>query len=224
MRQDIKINLQTSDIVLENKKQYQLRPFQWIDNPGGLSRYIYGEVTIPAIVSQKTIMENGFYVAIPYTPKYKEFKVRIKRTYSDTDFSYIMNPIDGTEWFTAQYGLYGGEMQNVFASQLKLLADNYYFCTINNGTIQFHPAQEMDFNISPCKNQNANMLLACVPTNNYRYPLAGVGLIRWVNGNLSKASLAERLMSEFNSDGVVVKNASYDYDTQHISLDLQEVE
>jgi hypothetical protein len=68
------------------------------------------------------------------------------------------------------------------------------------------------------------MLLACVPTNNYRYPISGVGLIRWTNGNMSKVSLADRIMSEFNDDGVIVKNASYDYDTKQMSLDLKEME
>jgi len=224
MRKDIQIHIQTGDIVLGAQNQYKLRDFQWVSNPTGLTRYIYGEITIPAVFTENLIKNEGFYIQIPYTPKYKEFMVRIKREYTSEDYSYIQNPVDGSNWFLVKVGMYGGELENAFASQLRLISNSDYYCAFNGGIIQIYSAKESDFNIVICQRQNANMLLACVPTNNYRYPISGVGLIRWTNGNMSKVSLADRIMSEFNDDGVIVKNAAYDYDTKQMSLDLKEME
>lgn len=223
MRKDIEIHINTGDITLVSKNRYQLRDFQWVDNPTGLTRYIYGEITIPAIVTEQLVKSDGIYVHIPYTPKYKEFMVRIKRTYSATDFSYLQNPVDGSEWFLVKSAIYGQSYGNVFASQLKMISDDDFYCAFDKGVINIFSAKESDMNIIRCQRQNANMMLACVPTNNYRYPISGVGLIRWKNGNMSRISLADRLMSEFNDDGVIVNNAAFDYDTNQMSLDLKEI-
>lgn len=223
MRRDIEIHINTGDITLVSKKRYQLRDFQWVNNPTGLTRYIYGEITIPAIVTEKSVKSDGIYVQIPYTPKYKEFMVRIKRTYSATDFSYLQNPVDGSEWFLAKSAIYGQSYGNVFASQLKMISDDDFYCAFDKGAVNIFSAKESDMNIIRCQRQNANMMLACVPTNNYRYPISGVGLIRWKNGNMSRISLADRIMSEFNDDGVIVNNASFDYDTNQMSLDLKDM-
>ena len=62
-------------------------------------------------------------------------------------------------------------------------------------------------------------MLACIPSNNYRYPLAGVGLVRWVNStNIESGELATILQREFAADGVTVNNAQYDYDTQSMNI------
>lgn len=224
MRRDIEIHIQTGDITLVSKHRYQLSEFKWVENPSGLTRYIYGEITVPYTFTENYIKSEGLYIHIPYTPKYKEFMVRIRREYDNNDFSYLQNPVDGSEWFLVQSSIYGIETKNIFASQLKLVSDTDFYCKFNNGTISIYSASRSDFNIVRCQRQNANMLLACVPTNNYRYPLSGVGLIRWKHGNMSRVSLADRIMSEFNDDRVIVNHASFDYETYQLSLDLKEME
>ena len=46
MRQDIKVSSETKDVVLSEKGRHTIYPFDWVANPGGLVRYVYGEVTI----------------------------------------------------------------------------------------------------------------------------------------------------------------------------------
>lgn len=66
-------------------------------------------------------------------------------------------------------------------------------------------------------------MLACNPSNNYRYPVSGIGLVRWINAvNINKGNLAEVMQREFLEDGVIVKEASYNYELQeidHLELD-----
>ena len=220
MRKDIEIHIGTGDITLPSKNNYQLRDFQWVQNPTGLSRYIYGEIIVPSNLSANTLYNKGVYVAIPYTPIYKEFMVRIKRLYENGLYEYLQNPADGTEWFVAKCNLYGTKgYKNVYASQLKMIADNDYYFQFDKGTMNVYSAIESDLNIVKANRQNSNMLLACVPTNNYRYPISGVGLIRWMNGNMDYTALADTIKSEFTDDGVVVNSASFDYDTHQLSLD-----
>lgn len=225
MRKDIEIHIGTGDITLPSKNNYQLRNFQWVQNPTGLSRYIYGEIVVPSNLSANTLYDKGVYAAIPYTPIYKEFMVRIKRLYENGLYEYLQNPADGTEWFVVKGNLYGmKEYKNIYASQLMMIADNDYYFQFDKGVANVYSALESDLNIVKANRQNSNMLLACVPTNNYRYPISGVGLIRWMNGNMDYTALADTIKSEFADDGVVVNSASFDYDTNQISIDATSAE
>jgi hypothetical protein len=225
MRKDIEIHIGTGDITLPSKNNYQLRDFQWVQNPTGLSRYIYGEIIVPSNLSANTLYNKGVCAAIPYTPIYKEFMVRIKRLYENGLYEYLQNPADGTEWFVVKCNLYGTNgYKNVYASQLKMVADNDYYFQFDKGILNVYSAMESDLNIVKANRQNSNMLLACVPTNNYRYPISGVGLIRWMNGNMDYTALADTIKSEFTDDGVVVNSASFDYNTHQLSLDATPAE
>lgn len=220
MRKDIEIHIGTGDITLPSKNNYKLRDFQWVENPAGLSRYTYGEIIVPSNLSEREIKEHGVYVSIPYTAKYKEFMVRVKRQYENGTGEYLQNPVNGTVWFTAMSNLYGsGSNKNLYASQLIMIADSEYYIQFDKGAVNIFAASETDLNIVKADRQNSNMLLACVPTNNYRYPISGIGLIRWMNGNANSTELAETIQSEFANDGVTVNSASFDYDTFQLHLD-----
>lgn len=220
MRKDIQININTGDIVIESQNSVTIRSFNWVDNPSGFSRYIYGEITVPWHIPESQIKSNGLYIVIPYTSIYKEFYIRVKRLYADQSYSFIVNPVDGTEWFLVRAGLYGREMTNVYASQLLSISEDRFYVKLNEGFIDLYSGDESDVNIVSANRQNANLLLKCLPTNNYRYPLTGVGLIRWTNSNINHTQLSATLQKEFEADGVYVKNASYDMESKDLHLDL----
>lgn len=219
MRKDIEIHIGTGDITLPSKNSYTLRDFQWVSNPTGLSRYIYGEVIVPSNLSEQSIKKNGVYTSIPYTPKYKEFMIRVKRLYDNGSYEFIQNPSDGTEWFLVKVAQYGGIVVNAIASQLLTISESDFYFQFDGGVAKLYSALESDLHIVKADIQNSNMLLACVPSNNYRYPLTGVGLVRWTNGNMDYTHLAERIESEFSDDGISVNSASFDYDTKQLSID-----
>ena len=219
MRKDIEIHIGTGDITLPSKNNYTLRDFQWVSNKTGLSRYIYGEVIVPSNLSEQSIKKNGVYTSIPYTPKYKEFMIRVKRLYDNGSYEFIQNPSDGTEWLLVKVAQYGGTVVNAIASQLLTISESDFYFQFDGGVAKLYSALESDLHIVKADRQNSNMLLACVPSNNYRYPLTGVGLVRWTNGNMDYTHLAERIESEFSDDGISVNSASFDYDTKQLSID-----
>ena len=220
MRRDIEVKAFTCDMTLVNERRFVIYPFEWVTNPTGLQRYIYGEITVPAYVPENTLLQNGMYITIPYTPKYKEIMIRIKRMIGATSYTYLQNPVDGSDWFVAKVGMYGTELQNAYASQLLLVSEGSLHVRVDGGAVVLYDAEELDFNIVKANRQNGHMLLKCVPTNNYRYPVTGVGLIRWTNSNIEYTKLSEILQREFQDDGVTVMDASYDFDTKDLYLDL----
>lgn len=228
MRKDIEIHINTGDITLTSKNKVILRDFQWLENtPTGMEqRYLYGEVTVPAFVLEDSVFEHGIYVVIPYTPIYKEIKLKVKREYTENNVQYLRNPKDGSEWFAVQCSLYGNEATNIFASQLMSVSEDRFYLSFTGGTILLYSGHENDMTIVKANTQNKNMLLKCVPGNNYRYPLTGVGLIRWTNSNISVTKLAQVLKEQFAADGTPVIHAKYDFDNKqlHLMLDTSNVD
>jgi hypothetical protein len=220
MRKDIEIHINTGDLAFTHGDTPVTYEFQWVNNPGSLTRYIYGEIIVPSTLSVKHIMDKGLNVTIPYTPVYKEFYIRIKRQLDAENYSYVQNPVDGSDWFLVQTGLYGGRCKNVFASELSLISFDNFYCKVFENTIRIYAAGKTDFNIVPALRQNTNMMLSCIPTNNYRYPLVGVGLIKWTKSNIDKTDLAETLQRQFTNDGTPVISATFNYDTMNLDLKL----
>lgn len=220
MRKDIEIHINTGDITLSPRNEFEPQPFTWVDNPDGLQRYAYGEIAIPASVSEARIKTNGIYITIPYTPIYKEFCIRVKRYYSDTLYTYMRNPVDGSEWFLVKAAKYGKQFENIYVSELMTISEMSFYIRFNKGIAELYSSSDSDVNIIKANRQNANLLLKCIPSNNYRYPLTGVGLIVWTKSNMDKSNLANILQREFERDGVQVNNASYDFETNDLYLDL----
>lgn len=227
-RKDIEIHIQTADVAISPQKEVKLSKFRWVtgvDTAEELERYIYGEVEVPFSVSESAIRNNGIYVTIPYTPKYKEFKIRIVRMDSNGLGAYVFNKTNGTPWFVVKSAMYGKELSNVFASTLPMISETSFYIKPELQHARIYSSDNSDFNIVRVNRQNANCLLACVPGCNYRYPLSGVGLIRWINSNnVAATGLTEILQSEFEADGVKVQKAVYNYDTKQMELKLKVLE
>ena len=176
MRKDIELHIETGDVAIDPQNSPRMRDFRWVNEPSLLSRYIYGEIDVPYSVSERTVRQNGVFFVIPYTPIYQEFKIRIRRVNEDGSFLYVINEVDGTEWHLVKSALYGGVLQNVFASTLPTISESGFFVNLEDGIARLYASSQSDFNIVKANRQNTNCMLACFPGGNYRYPLTGVGL------------------------------------------------
>ena len=234
MRKDIQINIDTKDIVFSPDGDRFFSGLEWLDGvpEGELQEYLYGEVTVSQ-KPERILLSEGIYVKVPYTPKYLPVKLRIRQPDSAGGYVYASNPANGSVWFDIKARISGAQPREVMASELILIhEDSYHLCfetyavkagsnttPVPTGTLTVYSAFPSDFNIVRADTQNSNLLLACIPGNSYRYPLSGVGLIRWLNGNLSQSQVAQTIQDEFAEDGVVVRNASFDDGSQQLYLD-----
>ena len=170
MRKDIEISVNTADVKLVASTQLQKATFNWIDNPDGLTRYMYGEVVIPHSVSIGDLKDIGVEVVVGYCPLYKEFCVRIKSLSANGSFEFLKNPNDGSEWFICQSYIPHQGHKNTFASELIAIGNDVY-CVRLEGHRGLSGGLPVDYNIIEANRQNAKMLLLCHPGNNNRYPI-----------------------------------------------------
>ena len=220
MRRDIEVNTSTNDMILTDTNKLKAYPFKWVYE-GDLE--VSGEITIPNTLDVSVLHNEGVRVEIPYTPIYKPIRIRIVRQYDDKTFVPIINPVNGTEWFNIYTCLWNQQKsKQICASQLIMVNYDHYIIQLNNteGVGYIWSAVCSDAVNIVANIQNRNLLLKCIPTNNYRYPTTGVGLVRFLHANLKQTELAKILHDEFEADKVMVKSAAFDSFTGDIDLDL----
>lgn len=219
MRRDIQINTSINDIVLKDQNKLSTYSFKWVSE-GDI--YLLGEITIPHTFDVKKLQTEGVRIEIPYTPIYKPFKVRVIRTFDANTSMAVINPVNGSEWFVVRTKLWNQQNEQLCASQLVMVNQDAYIVQLDNtdGIGYIWSAKSVDaVNIS-ANIQNRNLLLQCIPSNCYRFPTSGVGLVRFLHSNLSQTTLANILQDEFKADKVTVKGAAFDSFTGDIELDL----
>lgn len=235
MRRDIEINIGTKDIVLKPMESPVFSDFRWLDGvpEGELQEYLYGEITVPSYKPERVILSDGLNVKIGYKPIYYPMKMRVRQINDDGESVYATNPTNGSIWFNVKTQFYGGDRADVMASELPLIHEDSYHLVferqsmkvagsetlVPTGNIIIFSAYVSDFSIARADSQNTSLLIECIPGNNYRYPLTGVGAVRWINGNMNQSEVAETLQSEFANDGVTIRSASYDDDEQKLYID-----
>ena len=219
MRRDIQINTSISDMVLKNQNRLSTYPFKWMSES---DLYLIGEITIPHTFDVNKLQTEGVKIEIPYTPIYKPFKVRIVRTFDADHSMAVINPVNGSEWFEVYTKLCSQQNTQLCASQLIMVSQDTYIVQLDNvnGVAYIWSANNTDAVNVVANIQNRNLLLQCIPSNSYRFPTSGVGLVRFLHANLSQTTLANILQDEFKADKVTVKSAAFDSYTGDIELDL----
>lgn len=205
MRKDIEINIETGDVTLGVVAKEVKYPFAWLSTPEGEDA-LYGEVVIPQAMSLDGAVERGVACDIPYIGKAKPINVRIRK--------------DGTENETGWYTIKTADGKDIPASSLRAISRRGFTLIPDGVMCRLYAFGTTDFNIVDANHQNTDLLLACVPTNSYRYPTSGVGLIRWKNSHMSGTGLSDTLKREFEADGVTISFASYDFETHGLDLTI----
>lgn len=217
MRKDIQINTQTGDFVFNEQDSLALYPFEWISE-GDLT--LMGQVTLPANYDIDKLSTLGVNILIPYTPIYKPIQLRIVRDFGENSRRALINPLNNTEWFDVYTKLYGADLMKICASQLFMIHFERYVVQLNESMVYLWAQSATDMQNVDANFQNRNLLLKCVPSNCYRYPLSGVGLVRYLHSSLNRSGLADKLQSEFKADKVTVRNAAFNPYTSDLELDL----
>lgn len=217
MRRDIQINTATNDIVLKNQSIIGEQAFDWLEDE---DLFLTAQITIPSNFDIKQLYTTGVKIKIPYTPIYKPIKIRFGRDFGGGNIRIVINPTDNSEWFEVHTRLFGLQDKILYASQLIMVSQDYYLIQINKGVAYLWSNAISDMVNINANIQNRNLLLQCVPSNNYRYPTSGVGLIKYLHANLSHSGLAEKLQTEFKDDKVEIINAAFNSYSGDLELDL----
>ena len=216
MRRDIQVNTQIGDMVLTDSNSVSTYPFEWLYERDS---NIYGCVTLPAYF-ERSNFEYGVKINIPYIPMYKTIKLKFVQDYGDGNTRTFINTSDNSEYFDVHSKLYNLDEKALKASELILIDEENYILQLVGNKLLLWSSKTSDAKNINANIQNRNLLLKCLPSNSYRYPISGVGLIRYLHANISNTDLADVLQSEFEAENVKVLNASFDSDTGNLDLDL----
>jgi hypothetical protein len=217
MRRDIKIDTSIHDIVFHDTNSLNTYDFSWVKE---YDTYILGQITVPSSFSFNTLQTTGVKVSIPYTPIYKPIKIRFVKQYGDIESVEMFNPVSRDYMFELRAKLHGVHDTTLRASQLYMVSQEDYVVSLSNYVAYIWSATSTDMINIAANIQNRNLMLQCIPSNNYRYPTSGVGLVKYLHSPISQTDLANRLKSEFSNDKVTVNSAAFDSDSGDLEMDL----
>ena len=158
---------------------------------------------------------------IPYTPSYRELRVRLCVRTAGGGTEYLTNPSDNGRWYTVRRP----GATPVRLSEFGLLNGEGDYCLVRRGgTLELYSGATTDFRVGAALRQNEVFLLKAAPGMLYQHPTAGVGLIDFLHGNFETTGLASRLQSEFESDRMIINDAYMNSETGELLLDVTEKE
>lgn len=213
MRRDIHINTEINDLEFANADTREPMTFRWTIEQ---DLNVIGEIVLSRNYNINLLYSEGVIVAIPYLPIYKTVKFRVLQTTNDNRYEPVVNLRNNTEYFD----LVSSDGKSLYASQLPAISLDLFCVAITDYRMVAYSGKQTDFEIINADLQNRDMLLQCVESNNYRYPTSGVGLIRYLHSNIANSDLASKLYSEFEADGVKIRNAAFDAEKGKLELDL----
>lgn len=220
-REDIQIDtvygeLETTDIIV-GKSIYDYVMLAYLDGSDN-DNYCYSEIAIPKGYEKKVVDGFQAHVTIPYTPDYKELKIRFRvASQSDTP-QYIINKTNNKIWFRVTFP----DGKPIRVAEFRKLHECNYNLILTDGVLWIYSGKETDLLIKASLSQNQTFLLKATAGNLYQHPLTGVGLIDFLHGNFENTGLAAKLQSEFEADKMIINNAYMDSATGELLLDVEE--
>lgn len=218
MRTDIAINYDTGDLILKKNIPQFTADFTWLDEKED-DYYVYGECTFRYGMTEEHLV-NGVGIYIPQNNKFKKIKLSFKVIDNSNNTYYLLNSSNKKDMFEAL----DRDDKPIYASYLPLISEGFsYRATMKDNTIYISDMYSYDLSITESMEQNKMFLLKCNTANLYSFPTTGVGLINYMNGNISSSDLGEKIKEEYNRDGMYVENASINSETGEVSIKSNEI-
>ncbi len=225
-RQDIDIDAVYGEVNttdgLTNKVIYDFALFPRVEGADN-DLYAYGEITVPQGFENRYSDSAGIHIVIPYTPSYKQLRVRFRVDSGSGDTEYLVNPTDNRTWFPVyRENGEGAVLQVRLAEFAELNGNGNFNLILRRGYLALYSGEDTDFVFQPALRQNEVFLLKASAGNLYQHPTTGVGLIDFLHGNFENTGLAAKLQSEFENDKMIINNAYMDSATGEMLLDVIE--
>ncbi len=226
-RQDIVVDARYGEMeTTDHLTTKTFHDFRFLDRQEGMDNdtYRYAEITVPYGFERKYRDTSGIHACIPYTPEYKRLMVRFPMQSGSGGTEYMINRRTNKVWFPVYRNRDGKNTEIYLPELVSLNEEGYFNLLLEDGFLCIYSGAETDLRIGTAKSQNEIFLLKAASGNLYQHPSSGVGLIDFLHSNLENNGLAARLQSEFDADGMIVRNAYMDSATGELLLDVVEKE
>lgn len=211
MRTDIKIDLQHGELEQVGVPPPYHGSFNWIRED---DYNMYGELNI--VTSGNSInFSKGVGARVPLKCRYKNMFVRVVWNNSEQ-----VNTRNYSEWFE----VVDLDENPVMVSELPLLDKDLHlrFCLADN-KVTVASGVEMEPEVADCCFQDASLILQCNPSQSFYYPLCGVGIDKYLHGDLAGSGISAKIKSELTADGIKPNEVLYNKITGKIELNVEEL-
>lgn len=225
-RKDIQVDTTYGEAVFSGQpSEKKVYAFRLLPEQEGRDndRYAYGEISVGADFAAGYPDKTGISVYIPYVPLYKQLYIRLEVTFPGGDWEYLTNPLDNGHWFPVYVLQTDSTLAPIKLSEMgRINAEGNFYLRFGEGYLTVYSGEDTDFVIEPALRQNEMFLLKSFAGNLYQYPATGVGLLDFLHSSLENTSLAAKLQSEFENDGMIINSAYMDSLTGELLLDVTE--
>jgi hypothetical protein len=207
MRRDIGYNVALDDLILrQDFSAPRADNAVWAI----ISSQLVLQVYVSENITDDMLNDTGVLVNIPYyDDDNTEFRVSFYR-YDSTQGRYVIcYPAGGGASVPADASLYGASKTRVKTWETRIinvLGDCLLIAKSGRAHIG---AAITDLELRNVDNQDAYLLLKSEPGAMLRYPLSGVGIIKWTNSPGNANELYDAIRREMQNDGLTIQNMFY---------------
>lgn len=211
MRTDIKINLQHGELEQVGSPPPYHGSFNWIKED---DYNVYGKLDI-LTNGNNLNFSKGIGAHVPLKCKYKKMLVKVIWNNSEQ-----VNTMNNSEWFEV-IDLNG---EPVMVSELPIIDKKLYlrFYLANNKIIAAS-GLEMEPEVAGSCFQDASLILQCNSSQSFYHPLCGVGIDKYLHGDLAGSGISTKIKSELTADGIKPNEVLYNKTTGKIELSVEEL-
>lgn len=218
MRTDIVMN-PIGDVELGGSKS----PFSVL---GTYKESIGGDDLYEIDLSQYEIKEEdlskGIYCVMPIQYTTNNIKINVKYRYGFSEIIYqtgylsLINRYD-VVIKSSDLQRYINDFNQMFSALVFLALDK-----VKNKFV-FYNGESIDFEVDESMNQNKDLILKTTKSTLYWSQTIGVGLVDYLNSDLSDRKAIQNIIESFGIDGMSIVSMKVDNDTGEIILKTKEV-
>lgn len=210
MRTDIKMDVDNGDINFLNTPPAASSTLEWVAED---DLYVYGECVIANYLDFESL-SSGIGLTIPRKDSTKEIRIK---------FSSITTHEESVS--TQYYSIVTGGGDLLTAAKLPVVSDKLYFrvyLMANASSAILTDGYWKDLNIEESLSQNEFFLLMSSPSSIYEYPLMGVGIQKYLNGDIQSSNLPSKIQTQFELDGMSVSEIQFNKETDELVINSTE--
>ena len=207
MRTDIGMDIDAGDIDMRKRVPAYSATLKWTAED---DFFVYGDCELKSPVRLNNLI-SGIGLYVEQRDSIKPIKI-----------NFFIENGDGTISKTGYLPARTITGNQITPAKLVLIADNLFFRVyLPSDGYEFTVASGhiADLKIDASMDQNEYYVLIANASSYYEHPLTGVNVRSYLNSDIIRSNLAEKIQSELQIDNVTVSKIQYDELTQEILID-----
>ncbi|MGL5691473.1 MAG: hypothetical protein ACRDD8_11730 [Bacteroidales bacterium] len=180
------------------------------------------EVDLSQYEMKEEDLTKGIYCVFPIQYTSNNISINVKYRYGLSEIIYQTGYLDLIN--TSDVNIKSSDLQR-YISDFNQTYSALVFLALNKekNKFVFYNGESIDFKVRESMNQNRDLILKATKSTLYNAQTMGVGLIDYLNSDLSDMDAIKSIIESFGIDGMTVVSMKINNDTGEIILQTKEV-